>query len=291
MLTNILLALIVFLLAVLIYVFLRKQQGDAQGLELTLLRAWSDLQLDEKVGRIERYAKDIHDDYKALDQMLRVPKERSDFSETALECILDDQLPAHLFGIRRQVLNGKIPDAYIQSPVGLICIDSKFPLDNYRKMLSANGSQDSERLKKHFIANVKEHLKKIATDYVCPEAGSAEFAFAYVHSEGVYWFLITEASDMLRNFAKEGVQVVSPLTLSHKVELIKANMFAKRLTEEADQIRKEIAGIATGFSNVDKEWRVLQNHFKNFTGSMQRVDTAYQKLSEAFNKVRGVSEQ
>jgi DNA recombination protein RmuC len=205
MLTNILLALIVFLLAVLIYVFLRKQHNDSQGLELTLLRAWSDLQLDEKVGRIESYAKAIRDDYKALDQMLRVPKERSDLSETALECILDDQLPANLFGIRRQVLNGKTPDAYIQSPVGLICIDSKFPLDNYRKMLNANGSQDSERSKKQFIANVKDHLKKIATDYVCPEAGSAEFAFAYVHSEGVYWFLIAEAGDMLRSFAKEGV--------------------------------------------------------------------------------------
>jgi DNA recombination protein RmuC len=223
--------------------------------------------------------------------MLRVPKERSDLSETALESILADQLPQHLFGIRKQILNGKIPDAYIQSPVGLICIDSKFPLDNYRKMLDCDSPHEAAGYKKQFVANVREHLKKIAADYVCPEAGSAEFAFAYIHSEGVYWFLITEAGDMLRTFTKQGVQVVSPLTLSHKVELIKANMFAKRLTDEAGQIRQEIDQIAAGFDRVDKEWKVFRRHFSNLGGSVNRVDTAYQKIGEAFDRVREISEE
>lgn len=62
----------------------------------------------------------------------------------------------------------------------------------------------------------RHHLTKIAEDYVCPEKESAEFAFAYIPSESTYWFLVTERYDLLRDFTKKGVQVVSPLTLSYK---------------------------------------------------------------------------
>lgn len=290
MLVEILLTTIVILLGILIYRSFRGAEG--QEVELALFRAWNDLQLDEKLGRFETYARDIRDDYRALDQMLRVPKERSDLSETALEAILSDQLPEGLFGIRQRVLNGRVPDAYIRSPIGLICIDSKFPLDNYRRMLEAATPAESTPLKRLFIANVKEHLLKIARDYVCPEDGSAEFAFAYIHSEGVYWFLITEAAPMLREFARQGVQVVSPLTLSHKVELIKANLFAKRLTDEAEQIRTEIGRIAYGFSQLEREWRILyQTHFRNLSNSIRRVDEAYRKLNDEFGEVGKLSEE
>jgi DNA recombination protein RmuC len=292
MLVEILLTIVVVLLLILVYRSLKNMDQAAQGLELALSRAWGELQLDEKLGRFETYARDIRDDYRALEQMLRVPKERSDLSETALEAILADQLPEGLYGIRKRILNGRIPDAYIRSPIGLICIDSKFPLDNYRRMLEATSPTEAMPFKRLFISNVKEHLLKIARDYVCPEEGSAEFAFAYIHSEGVYWFLITEAAPMLRDFTRQGVQVVSPLTLSHKVELIKANLFAKRLTDEAEQIRTEIGRIAYGFSQLEREWRVMyQTHFRHLSNSMHRVDESYRKLGEEFGEIGRLSEE
>ena len=108
---EILLTIVVVLLLILLYRSLKSTDQTSQGLELALSRAWRELQLDEKLGRFETYARDIRDDYRALEQMLRVPKERSDLSETALEAILADQLPEGLYGIRQRVLNGRVPDA------------------------------------------------------------------------------------------------------------------------------------------------------------------------------------
>ena len=290
MLVEIFLGLIVILLAVIVYLLFRKGNHNSHELEAAVSSTWLKLGLDEKVGRLELYADQIQRDYRALDQMLRVPTARGHLGEMGLETILADQLPPEVYGIRKRILNGKTPDAFVQSSAGIICIDSKFPLDNYRRLVEANGAgQDS--YKKQFLKDVQGHLKKIAQDYICPSDGSADFAFVYIPAEGVYWFLACEASELLRQFAKQGVQVVSPLTLSHKIELIKAGLYAKKLTDEADKIRSDIIRLAKGFAEVEKEWKTLyQTHFRNFASSARRVDEAYQALKDEFDQIAQLSE-
>jgi DNA recombination protein RmuC len=289
---QILLGIIIILLGVLIYLFLKKTRIDPADVESAVSSAYMKLGLEEKVGMLTTYARDIRDNYKSFEQMLRAPTERGSFAEIALEIILSDQLPADMFGIRQRVLEGKIPDAYIKSTVGLICIDSKFPLDNYRKMIETQSPSEKEGFKKQFIRDMQGHLKKIADDYICPQKGSAEFAFAYIHSEGVYWFLVNEAFELLRDFTKKGVQVVSPLTLSHKIELIKAGVQAKKLSEEAEKVRTEIINVSKGFRDIDEKWKTFyQSHLKNLGNKAAELDAAYGKLRDEFEKVTRLSEE
>jgi DNA anti-recombination protein RmuC len=120
MLTNILLGLILILLAVLVYLSLRKQGGQARQMETVLSNAWVSLGIDEKVGRLEAYANDIRQDYRSLEKLLRAPTARGALGEVGLEAILADQLPPNVYGIRRRIMNGKTPDAYVRSTVGQI---------------------------------------------------------------------------------------------------------------------------------------------------------------------------
>ncbi len=124
--------------------------------------------------------------------------------------------------------------SHVMTAGGLLCIDSKFPLDNYRRMVEADDGPDKEHFKRAFIDDVRRHLEKIKRDYICPEKGSLDFAFAFIPSESVYWFLVNEAFDMLNGFIREGVHVVSPLTLAHKLELIKM--------EEFENLRRKFGG-------------------------------------------------
>jgi len=224
--------------------------------------------------------------------MLRVPTERAALGELSLETILSDQLPPDMFGIRKMILDGKIPDAHIRSTVGLICIDSKFPLDNYRRMVEIQDSREKEQFKNDFRKDVKSHLSKIAEDYVCPEEGSAEFAFAYIPSEAVYYFLVDEEFEMLRDYTKRGVQVVSPLTLSSKIELIKAGVHAKKLSEEAESVRKDLNIISQRFSEIDELWRVFYNtHLRNAGERAEELDRAYRKLRDEFDRISRMSKE
>jgi len=287
----ILLLIIIALLFLLIFLVLRSKSVEPKDIEAALSGSWIKLGLDAKIGAVESQVKDIRDSYKSFEQMLRVPTERASFGELSLETILSDQLPPDMYGIRERTLDGKIPDAHINSTVGIICIDSKFPLDNFGKMLDAEESREREEFKKQFFKDIQGHLNKIAEDYVCPEKGSAEFAFAYIPSEGVYYFLVNEAFEMLRNYTKRGVQVVSPLTLSHKIELIKAGVHAKKLSEDAEKVRNDLIKLSQRFGEVDEVWRVFyRTHFKNLEGKAEELDQAHKKLREEFDRISRMSE-
>lgn len=287
--TEFLLVVVILLLLALIYLFFRKGQIRTEDVESAISSVWRESGLDEQIGKLEAYARDVREDHRSLERLLQVPYQRGALGEIALEGILSDQLPPDMFGIRQRVL-GKIPDAHIESTVGTICIDSKFPLDHYRVMRRAEEGDDRERAKRQFLRDVDRHLTKIADDYVCPEDGSAEFAFAFIPAESVYYFLVNEAYDMLRDYTSRGVQVVSPLTLSHKVALIKAGVHAKKLSDQAKEVRDDIGKLRRGFREVDEEWRILyRTHLKNALSKAEDVDRAYGSLREEFNRVSRLS--
>ena len=288
--TEILLVAVVILLLPLVILIYRGRRIAPDDIQPAISRAWRDSGLDQRMGELTSNVRDIRDAHSSIEQMLRVPKERASFGELSLETTLADQLPPDMFAIRSRVFDGKIPDAHIKSTVGLICIDSKFPLDNYRSMVEMTHSSIKETYKKQFVKDVRGHLDKISADYVCPEKGSAEFAFAYIPSEGVYYFLVTEAYDLLRDYTKRGVQVVSPLTLSHKVELIKTGVHARKLSEEAEKVRNDISRLARHFEEVDGVWKVLyESHIRHTGHKADELDQVYRKLREEFARISSLS--
>ena len=290
MLVEILLGVVVLLLIVLIALFLTKSSVQREDVESAVSHAWMRLGLAENVGKLTAYAEDIRDNYRSLEQMLRVPTERACLGEMALERVLTDQLPRGMFGIRKRVLHGLIPDAHIQSTAGVICIDSKFPLENYSKMMQTADCEQKERYGKRFLRDVRGHLEKIRNDYVCPQNGSADFAFAYIPSEGIYWFLVNEGFELLRGFSKEGVQVVSPLTLTHKIQLIRAGVHAKKLSEEAERVSADLGRLSEAFTNVDAKWTVFyETHLRNLRNKAHEVNSSYGLLREEFDKIASLT--
>jgi DNA recombination protein RmuC len=265
---------------------------EPTDLKNVISSTWTELGLGEKIGSIETQARDIKDSYKSFEQMLRVPKERASFGELALETILADQLPPDMYGIRETVFDGKRPDAHIKSTEGLVCIDSKFSLDNYGRMLVTEDPAEKQRLKKDFIADVRRCLDKIAVDYVCPDKGSAEFAFAYIPSEGVYYFLLSEAYDMLLEYSKGGVHLVSPLTLSAWIGLIRAGVQAKKLSEQAEEVKNDLIIISRRFVEIDDKWRVFfGTHLKNASLQAEELDKSYKRLRDEFDRISKIPQK
>ena len=288
----ILLVFVLLLLGVLIFLVIRSRRVEPTDLKNAISSTWTELGLGEKIGSIETQARDIKDSYRSFEQMLRVPKERASFGELALETILADQLPPDMYGIRETVFDGKRPDAHIKSTEGLVCIDSKFSLDNYGRMLSTEGPAEKQRLKKDFIADVRRCLDKIAVDYVCPDKGSAEFAFAYIPSEGVYYFLLSEAYDMLLEYSKGGVHLVSPLTLSAWIGLIRAGVQAKKLSEQAEEVKNDLIIISRRFVEIDDKWRVFfGTHLKNASLQAEELDKSYKRLRDEFDRISKIPQK
>ncbi|RKZ24334.1 hypothetical protein DRQ20_07210 [bacterium] len=275
----------IVLLLVIILLLLRKERMRVEDVEPAISGAWTKLGLSEKLGTLATHVEEIKSLYQSLEKMFAVSQERGKFGEFTLEFILSDVLPGEMFRIRKEVPWGKKPDASIYTSEGILCIDSKFPLTKYMKMLEAEG-MEREKLKKEFVNDVRKHLEKIAGDYVRPDQGSLPFAFAYIPSEGVFYFLLQEAHDVLRDYAKRGVQVVSPTTLLHNLQLIRAGVHAKKLSEKAEKVANSLRALARGMEQVEEVWRKFYTHFTNAYNQASNVNDAYQRLKDEFEKIR-----
>jgi DNA recombination protein RmuC len=275
----------------------KKSKYEPLEIENALLKFWQETKIidkfidienkiTEKFGEINIHAKEIKELHRSIEQMLAIPQSRGELGEIALEKILEDQLPPNMYGIRKEILKGKKPDAFIYSTVGIICIDSKFPLTNYVKMMETKDDSEKEEFKKAFLNDLKLHLNKVASDYVKPQEGTAEFSFVFIPSEGVYWFILSEAYDLLNDFIKKGVQVVSPLTLSHKIQLIKAGIQSKKLSEKAEKVKNDLRKLSERFKKIDDLWRIVfGNHLQNLYNKASELNDAYKQLKNEFEAI------
>lgn len=285
------LAAVIVLLLVVLYRLWIRPEGD-KDLQLSFTRALQEIGLNQSIGQMLTLAGDIRKNQLTFDKMLSTPTTRGSLGELSLETILSDQLPPDMFGIRKRVLNGKHPDAHIKSTVGTICIDSKFPLTDYRKMIETDDPAEKDSFSTQLLKDVEKHLQKVVDDYVCPEHDSADFAFVYIPSESVYWFLINEGYQLLRDWTSEGVQVVSPLTLAHKIELIKAGVHAKKLSDEAAKIQRDIQKLAGHFGRIDSTWETLYGtHLKRAYDRAEDLDTSWKKLRSEFRRIEILSDE
>lgn len=245
----------------------------------TLKDSILDSGLSEELGRIENHASEIKKLHSDISKMLRTPKERGSFGEEQLEIILSDHLPEDMYGVRERGVGGKVPDAYIETSEGKVCIDSKFPLDNFEKI------SDDESAAKKFREDVRRQLEKIKEDYVRPDEGTVNTAFAFIPSESVYYYLVTEEFEMVREFASKGVQLVSPLTLGHKLQLIKADIRSRKMSEKAEMIQEKIEKISQGFQDFAEEWSILRRHVSNAESKVGDVDSVFRALKRRFESV------
>lgn len=258
---------------------------DTDQLSSAIGETWHSMGLERSVGQLETHAANMQEFHGDITRMLATPQQRGEFGERQLDVILQDHLPPSMYGLREQVVDGRTPDAHIESSAGLIPIDSKFPLENYERFVQTEADDERARYRRKFASDVERQLKTIADAYVRPSEGTTDFAFAFIPSESVYYHLVREEYDLLRGYTTEGVQVVSPLTLGHKLELIKADVQAQQLSEQAEAVLEELDVLGERFDEVNDEWDTLYHHLRNAKNKADDVDDAHDRLRSDFDRI------
>src|SRR5437879_3265716 len=143
-----------------------------------------------ELGQATREMKELGQSMSKLEDLLSAPKLRGGMGEFLLEDLLKQVLPAGHVSMQHRFRNGQTVDAVIHTSDRLVPVDSKFPLENFRRMLSAASEAERQAFRKSFAADVKSHIDAISSKYICTDEGTFPFALMYIPAENIYYEVI-----------------------------------------------------------------------------------------------------
>ena len=236
--------------------------------------------LGQSAERILEVGKDVS----SLKDVLQPPKLRGAFGEMLLEQLLKQVLPAAHYETQHRFRDGTAVDAVIRTPDGLVPVDSKFPIDSYRRLLEAQTEDERARLRRAFMRDVRLCVGGTAK-YIRPGEGTMDFAFMYVPSEGIFYEVIAGASDedsLL--FANERqVQLVSPNTFYAFLQVVARGLQRMQVQEDVKEFMARLAQVKREFGRFRVEFDKLGSHLSHAKGKYDELDKQAVKIDSRLN--------
>ena len=157
--------------------------------------------LHERLGIIDRAQKNIETlsgEVASLQSLLSNKQARGAFGEKAMQDLIKNFLPPSAYTFQATLSNKKRVDALIHLPGGQghMAVDSKFPLESWRRIIDADNDQDKLSAQRDFRRDVVAHTKAIASKYLIFDE-TYEVALLYLPSEAIYAELHTNFVDVV----------------------------------------------------------------------------------------------
>ena len=236
------------------------------------------------VGEMSEIGKSMKD----LQQFLASPKLRGGLGEQVLKQLLEDSLPKASFSMQYAFRGGTKVDAAIKTASGIIPIDSKFTMENFKKMMGADDEGLREQAKKAFSKDVKDRIDEVSEKYILTDEGTVDFALMYVPSESVYYEIVNSEGDLMTYAYKKRVMPVSPSTFYAFLRSVLLSFEGQKIASEIRTIQQALRAIHTETSKFGDLLATLQSHVTNAYSMMNRVATSFVGLSSKVESVQGL---
>ena len=238
----------------------------------------------KEVGQMSEIGRSMKD----LQDFLRSPKLRGNIGEQVLKELLGQFLPKESFHLQYRFRTGEIVDAAIKTESGIIPIDSKFPMENFKNMMKAESEAEKKVFEKEFGRDVKKHIDDIAKKYILPEEGTIDYALMYVPSEPVYYEIMSNMPEISDYAHKKRVLPVSPSTFYAYMRAILMSFEGKKIEERARAILAALRGIKGDSEKFGDALRVLTKHINDTKNTSDLVNSRYVSLHSKIDTAGGL---
>ena len=217
----------------------------------------------------------------SLQQLLGSKSSRGALGERQLEDIIRNYLPETAYefqytfqttGVRADCVL-KLPE-----PMGILAIDSKFPLENYERMISEGADKVTPGV---FKSDVRRHVDAIASKYIIV-GETSDGAMMFIPAESVFAEIHGHHRDLVEYAQKRRVWMVSPTTLMAVVNTARAVLRDVETRKQVHIIKDELGKLGKEFGRFDDRMRKLADHIRQANDDARDVAVTSKKISDKF---------
>ena len=245
--------------------------------------------IDEAQKNIEKLSTDVV----SLQHVLTDKKTRGTFGEVQLNHILTSIFGENnkkVFKTQATLSNGKIVDAllHVPDPMGDLAIDSKFPLENYRRMVDKDSSDvlRNEATRK-FKSDLKKHVDDIATKYIIPTETSDQ-AVMFIPAEAIFAELNAYHQDIIDYAQRKRVWIASPTTLMSLLTTVQVLLRNVERDKYSKVIQEELIRLGDEFKRYQERWNKLSRSIDTVNKSVKDIHTTSSKIGKRFEEISNV---
>ncbi len=245
--------------------------------------------IDEAQKNIEKLSTDVV----SLQNVLTDKKTRGTFGEVQLNHILVSifgDKNEKVFQTQATLSNGKIVDAllHIPDPMGDLAIDSKFPLENYQRMVDKD-STDALRTEatRKFKTDIKKHVDDIATKYIIPTETSDQ-AVMFIPAEAIFAELNAYHQDIIDYAQRKRVWIASPTTLMSLLTTVQVLLRNVERDKYSKVIQEELIKLGDEFKRYQDRWDKLSRSIDTVNKSVKDIHTTSGKIGKRFEEISNV---
>lgn len=245
--------------------------------------------IDEAQKKIDSLSTEIV----GLQNVLTDKKTRGIFGEVNLNYILSSvfgEKKSGIYELQHVMSNGSIADSilFAPEPLGTICIDSKFPLENYERMTDKSLSQlERDAATKLFKSDVKKHIDAISTKYIIP-GETADEAIMFLPAEAIFAEINAYHPELLRYSYEKKVWITGPTTLMSTLTIIQ--MILKNIERDkyARVIHVELNKLSREFMKYRERWDKLSRSIDTVTKDIKDINITTEKITKRFDSINSV---
>ncbi len=246
-------------------------------------------ELQSRLGKLEESNLKIFEvgkDIASLQQILKSPKMRGGLGELFLGDLLSQILPTENYILQYTFKSGDRVDAVIKLGGHLVSIDSKFPLENFKRYVESQTENEKKGFRKLFLNDVKKHIDAIASKYIHPDEDTFDFALMYIPAENVYYEIIIKEEQLDGEFSpiayamKKRVIPVSPNNLYVYLNTILLGLKGLKIEESAREILINLSKVQTDLGRFNDDFSKIGTHLGFARSAYETADKRLNRLTE-----------
>ena len=249
-------------------------------------------EMHERLAVIDRAQENIHslsNQVNDLQNILSNKQLRGAFGEVQLENIVRDALPQNAYQFQYTLTSNSRVDCIVKmpEPPGPICIDSKFPLEDYKKFAGATNDQKKKDNLRLFHNAVQKHIKDIAEKYILP-GETSDSAIMFLPSESIYSEINIRFPKLVNESRNKKVYMAGPDNLMLLLHTVRAILRDATMSQTAGKIQIEVDKLTNDLNLLADRIFKLDKHFDLARKDLDDIKISHRKIENRGNLITSI---